>query len=144
MLTEFRTLSAEDTLERAVAHVLAGSQQDFPVLDAGRVVGILTRADLISALSKMERTRPVAEAMRSRFGQTSPDELLEVALLRMSQEQVHVLPVLEGSRLAGMLTSENVGEFLAIGSAIESRGHARNAPATRAARTPTLDELTPK
>jgi Zn-dependent protease len=48
MLTDFRTLSPQDALRRAVDLLLSGSQHDFPVLDGERVVGVLTRADLRS------------------------------------------------------------------------------------------------
>ena len=35
-------MSPHDSLARAVEHVLAGFQQDFPVVDDGRLVGIVT------------------------------------------------------------------------------------------------------
>src|SRR5215211_3304187 len=42
MLTDFKTLSPRDTLSQVVGLILAGSQHDFPVLDAtGKVIGIL-------------------------------------------------------------------------------------------------------
>jgi Zn-dependent protease len=47
MITDFQTLTPRDPLARATERILAGSQQDFPVLDNGQVVGILTRHDLI-------------------------------------------------------------------------------------------------
>jgi hypothetical protein len=37
MMPEFRTLAPDDTLTRAVEHILAGCQQDLPVVDAGRI-----------------------------------------------------------------------------------------------------------
>jgi CBS domain-containing protein len=47
MITRFETLAPTETLRRALAHVLASFQHDSPVVEAGRVVGILTRADLV-------------------------------------------------------------------------------------------------
>ena len=47
MITRFETLTPAETLQRALAHVLAGFQQDFPVVEAGRVVGVLTRANMM-------------------------------------------------------------------------------------------------
>jgi Zn-dependent protease len=49
MLTDFHTLQPLESLDRAAALILAGSQQDFPVVDGGRVAGILTRVDLFAA-----------------------------------------------------------------------------------------------
>src|SRR5262249_6864666 len=51
MITDFHTLSPDDPLERAVEHILAGFQQDFPVVQAGRIVGMLTQSHLLTALT---------------------------------------------------------------------------------------------
>src|SRR5512147_2883084 len=47
MLTKFETLLPTDTLARVVSLILSGSQQDFPVVEDGHVVGVLTRDDFI-------------------------------------------------------------------------------------------------
>ena len=50
MMTDFRTLSPGDSLTKVVAYILAGSQHDFPVMDAnGRVAGVLERDDFMKA-----------------------------------------------------------------------------------------------
>ena len=59
MITRFETLAPTETLQRALAHMLAGFQQDFPVVEAGRVVGVLTRANLRKGLTRRPvRTHP--------------------------------------------------------------------------------------
>jgi hypothetical protein len=63
MLSRFRTLGAEDTLGKAVEELLAGSQQDFPVVEEGRVTGVLRRNDLVKALAATGRDTRVGEAM---------------------------------------------------------------------------------
>ena len=55
MLTHFRTLTPASTLGDAVDLILTGSQQDFPVVDNGRIEGILTRSDLLKALTRSGR-----------------------------------------------------------------------------------------
>ena len=52
MLTDYRTLTGASTLQDARALLLTGSQQDFPIVDDGRVEGMLTRADLVAALER--------------------------------------------------------------------------------------------
>ena len=54
MLTDFRTLTPTSTLGDAVDFLLTGSQQDFPVVANGRVEGMLTRSDLVKALTRRE------------------------------------------------------------------------------------------
>lgn len=68
MMTRFRTLAAQDTLPKAVDEFLAGSQQDFPVLEMDQPIGILHRNDL-KALSKGRRDAVVTEGM-SRDGES--------------------------------------------------------------------------
>lgn len=67
MLTDFNALVSTDTLDRAVELILTGSQQDFPVVEDGRVVGVLLRRDLIIALRQKNRTAPVSEVMQRDF-----------------------------------------------------------------------------
>jgi Zn-dependent protease len=67
MVTDFRALDAGDSLQSAVQLVLAGSQRDFPVLEGTRLVGVLTRDSLVSALRDRGVTAPVREVMTSEF-----------------------------------------------------------------------------
>jgi CBS domain-containing protein len=82
MITRFETLAPTETLQRALAHVLAGFQHDFPVVEAGRVVGVLTRADLMKGLTRTGADTPVAAAMTSHFESAAPSEMLEGAVQR--------------------------------------------------------------
>src|SRR6185436_13944803 len=59
MITEFDTLEVTDPLQRAVDLLMTGSQQDFPVLENGAPIGILSRADLIAALRSHGAQAPV-------------------------------------------------------------------------------------
>jgi Zn-dependent protease len=117
MLTDFRVLRPSDTLQRAVEMILAGSQQDFPVIDQERVVGLLLRSDLIPALSRQGPEAAVATVMRTDFATATSGEALDAALPRLRAGR-GPLPVLEGERLVGMVTPENVGEFLAIQASV--------------------------
>jgi Zn-dependent protease/CBS domain-containing protein len=122
MLTQFRTLVANDPLSRAVSLLLHGSQHDFPVLDDNfRVVGLLLRQDLISALSQAGSTElPVSKAMRTQFESASPDEALETVFQRMQDAQLPVLPVFnQDGKLVGLITMENVAEVVMVKNALE-------------------------
>jgi Zn-dependent protease/CBS domain-containing protein len=121
MLTEFKTLRPLDTLQQAVEHILAGTQQDFPVLEEERVVGILTRPDLLAALSRHSEASRVNAVMRRDFETVHPGDMLEAASLRMQACGCPVFPVVQDGRLVGLLTMENIGEFLMIKSALELR-----------------------
>lgn len=122
MITEFRTLSVEDRLSRAVDLLLSGTQQDFPVVDGNTVVGVLTRADLLSALARLGREAPVAEVMQREFQTAEPTEMIDVVFLRLQGQTCHTVPVLKNERLIGLITMENVGEFISVQTATAGAG----------------------
>jgi len=118
MLTDFRHLNGDDTLAGAVRLILEGSQQDFPVVERGRVAGILTRADLLVALAGHGKDYPVTAVMRRDFLTTDYTEMLEVAFQRLQECDCHTMPVIHEGRLAGLLTMDNLGEYFLIQAAI--------------------------
>lgn len=117
MLTHFRTLTPTNTLGDAADLVLTGSQQDFPVVQDGQVQGVLTRGDLLAALTRRGREAPAIEAMRRECPTTTPAEMLETALARLRGHDCHTMPVTEREQLVGLVTMDNVGEFLLIQAA---------------------------
>jgi Zn-dependent protease/CBS domain-containing protein len=124
MLTDFRSLAGGDTLRTAVDFTLSGSQEDFPVLDDGRLVGVLTRADLLAALAQRDQDARVEDVMRRDFPTAEYTEMLESAFTRLRASQCRTLPVMSRGRLIGLMTLDNVGEFVMIQSALGIRGAA--------------------
>lgn len=121
MLTNFQTLSPQDPLARAIQLILDGFQQDFPVVQNDRVVGLLMRNDLMKALSQRSQLAPVAEVMRQDFQTVEANEMLEGIFARLQASPIHTVPVFQGGRMVGLLTMDNLGEFLMIQSALSSR-----------------------
>jgi Zn-dependent protease/CBS domain-containing protein len=124
MLTDFKILAPTDPLSRAVELVLQGSQHDFPVTSDNRVVGVLTRDGLLRALADKPATTPVAMIMEREFREVEAGAMLESAFARLQECQCHTLPVTRGGALVGLVTSENVGEFLMIQAALKTRAAA--------------------
>lgn len=121
MLTDFEALQPEDRLGRAMFLVLRGWQQDFPVMESGRVVGVLTRDALLQGLKTRGPSAPVKDAMRHDFIQVEEAELLEEAVFTRKAPEFSIVPVTRGERVVGLLTAENFAEFLAIRSALSGR-----------------------
>lgn len=121
MLTDFHVLSPHDLLSRAVELTIAGSQQDFPVVDAnGRPIGLLTQPQLFAALSQTGATQPTATVMDSDFDIARPEEQIGPVLERLRARGARTIPVVLDQRITGLLTLENIGEFLAIQSALRT------------------------
>lgn len=121
MLTDFRTVSQYDPLVRVVDLILGGSQQDFPVVDDGQVVGVLTRGDLMNALAQQGQAARVSEVMQRQFFTADPFDMLEPLFMRMQEGRARTVPVVNQGRLVGLLTLDNIGEFLMIQSSLEAR-----------------------
>ncbi len=116
MMRDFATLSHGDTLKHAADVLLAGSQQDFPVIAGGEVVGMLSRSQLLRGLAREGESAYVASFMDRDVIFAAPDEPLEDYLL--SSHSLRHAPVLvrenAGGDLLGMVTLENAMEFLTL------------------------------
>jgi Zn-dependent protease/CBS domain-containing protein len=138
MVTRFAVLGADDTLGDAVDELLAGTDHDFPVVDDGRIVGLLRRKQLIQALSDHDRSTAVAEVADRDFFTTHPGAPLDEVFQQMSERNCSTVPVVEKeNRLSGLLTLENVGELIMVSSALEA--HSKKTPAQGLSETPLRD-----
>jgi Zn-dependent protease/predicted transcriptional regulator len=124
MVTDFHTLAPDDPAKRVLELILAGSQQDFPVVDEGkeggkgRLAGVLLRHDVLKALAQRGSDWSVREVMRREFEVVDAGDMLDTALARLQACACHTLPVTSRGALVGLLTMDNVGEFLVIQSAL--------------------------
>jgi predicted transcriptional regulator len=119
MITTFTTLAPNDVLAKAIDMTLTGSQRDFPVVQDGSVVGILLQADLLKALAHEGPGVLVKDVMQTDFEVVQASEMLDTAFRRLSVRKCSTAPVSSQGRLVGMVTMDNIGEFLAIHGALE-------------------------
>jgi len=113
MVTDFRTLQHGETIRDAGNLLLATSQHDFPVIHGGQVVGLLTRSALLRAMMSDGPEAYVAGAMDRDFRRFAPGDPLTQALPLVSPSGSCAL-VMDGDQLVGMLTSENLSEFILL------------------------------
>ena len=124
MVTHFDTLETRDELRRAIALLLGSSQHDFPVLEDGRLLGMLSRTELVRAVQREGEDAPVGRVARFDVRALDAATPLESAVSRMREQSVAALPVTADGRLVGLLTLENVGEYLLVQEA-RARWHGR-------------------
>ena len=124
MITDYQAVSETATLGAVVDILLHGAQEDFPVLRDGELLGVLDRRGLVAALAQHGRDVPVEQVMKRDFSTVDSGQMLEAALVTMQTCECEMLPVLRSGKLAGLLTKHNVGEFLAIQSALEAAARA--------------------
>jgi predicted transcriptional regulator len=123
------SLGADRPLEAATWLFATEHVSGAPVRDAsGRVVGILSKTDLVDPLRRGQRAHTVGEEMNPVVGAVRPDAPVVEAARLMLAKEVHRLVVLDQEgRLAGILTAMDVmravvegGVFHAAASAEET------------------------
>lgn len=119
MVTRFEVLTPASRVADAVECLLRTTQHDFPVVDgAGRLVGLLTRDEMIKALREHGPETPVAEVMRADIPVIHHRRSLEEALRLMQGQSLPAVGISDaGGRLVGLVTPENVGELMMIEAA---------------------------
>lgn len=113
MVTDFRTLPHGASLRSAAELLLSTSQRDFPVVAGASVIGLLSRGALLHAMSHDGPDGFVAGAMERAFQRVAPDADLGDVMGGMGGGGRCRL-VMEGERLLGLLTAENVAEFILL------------------------------
>ena len=128
MMTRFRTLAAQDTLAKAVTELLAGSQQDFPVIENDQPIGILRRNDLVKALAEGRRDAVVTEGMCRDCETVDEAAPLKSAVEAMHARQCATMPVVASGRVVGLLTLENISEMIMVNAAMDHQGAGHSLP----------------
>jgi len=118
MLTRFFTLQRGESVGRAADLLLAGTQHDFPVIEGGEMVGVLTRPRLIQALEQQGREVYVSEVMEAAPPAVGPDEPLMDVLERMAAGGLTLVPVHGPAGLVGLVTMDNTAEYVLVQSAL--------------------------
>ena len=107
-LTAPITGQPSDSIQSVAATMAAHRISSLPLVDQGRLVGIVTDRDLRSQVLAvgLDPNTPV-EAIMSRSPKTvSVEALVDDAMLLMMQSQIHHLPVMgSGDRLVGLISA---------------------------------------
>ena len=121
MITTFENLSPHDTIEMATKKLISSSDRAFTVIENGKVEGIISRQDIIQALAENKNKKaPVSQYMTRAYRYFHPRDKLNEALFKLRKEKQDIFPVIENEKtLRGVLTRENVQEFIMIQSALD-------------------------
>ncbi|HEX3449350.1 MAG TPA: site-2 protease family protein [Isosphaeraceae bacterium] len=129
MIRYFRTLSADEPLSRAADYVTAGFHHDFPVVEDGRLVGMLTRPALATALAQFGPQGRVRDAIQRDIVTVAPAEMLQTALAKLQDCDCRTLPVVQDGRLMGLVTADSLAEVLMIQEALGEARRLGRSPA---------------
>ena len=115
MMTEYHTLPHGATIREAANLLLSTSQQDFPIVLGGQVLGLLGRNALLRGMAQEGPDSYIAGYMEREFSSVPPEKDLADVLPLMAHAGACVL-VMEDDKLLGLLSSENLSQFLLLRS----------------------------
>ncbi len=101
------TISSRDTLAVAKSLMDAGRFRRLPVVDDGRLVGIVTERDIRQHAGALDHTR-VDAAMRISVITVTPGDCVENAARLMLEHKIGGLPVTAEGKLAGIVTTTDI------------------------------------
>lgn len=115
MVTRYHTLGHGSTIQDAATLLLSTSQQDFPVMLGEQVIGLLGRTALLRGMALEGPQAYIAGFMEREFNSLPPDQDLAEILPMMAHAGACAL-VMQDGRLLGLITSENLSQFLLLRS----------------------------
>ncbi|MDE3019727.1 MAG: site-2 protease family protein [Nitrospirota bacterium] len=117
MAREVATLPADLSVADAVAqHFLPQGHGGFPVMDEGRLVGMVAVQDVQALSQSLWPWRRVRDIMQpwSPAMETGRDASALAALEQMQREDQDRLAVMENGQLAGLVTRDGIARFLQL------------------------------
>lgn len=121
MIRQFLTLTAQNTIRDAATESAASHQKDFPVLQAGKIAGIVFYNDLVKALNEGQAEQHVGEIMRRDCLVLDQNDPLDRALDRMNACGCRTLLVRDGAQLVGIISEEHLGQWMMLQSSVRER-----------------------
>lgn len=105
----------DDSIAEAAAKMREQQTGSLVILEGGRLAGIFTERDLLKAIARGldPKETQVREVMTEEVVTISPEALLRDAASIMASKWIRHLPVVEGTRVVGMLSSRDLIGVLA-------------------------------
>ena len=118
MRTKYTVLNGEAPVSKAVEELLAGADQDFVVTEAEKIIGILSRTQLIKAISEDKVKSPIREIIRTNYCEVEVGDEIKNLYSLMQENKYKILPIMDKGKFIGIVDMENLLEFIMIKSAL--------------------------
>ncbi|MBM4298696.1 MAG: CBS domain-containing protein [Deltaproteobacteria bacterium] len=118
------TLKPEDTLDLANDVISLGRIRHIPVVDDGRLVGIITERDLIGAAaaqifglkqknkSALLKSVQIKEVMKKRVISATPDTPIKEIAHLMAEKKIGCMPIMSAGVLVGLVTTTDILRYI--------------------------------
>lgn len=126
MTTDVKTATPNEDAERAFQRMRNQRIHHLVVMDGRRVLGVVSERDLGGAKGKAVRDgRLVSELMTEQAVTASPTTTVRQAANLLRARTIGCLPVLEGGKLAGIVTLTDLLELLGRGTQLSPTASSR-------------------
>ena len=109
-------MEPESPLSKALELSLKTPQQDFPVVKDGKLLGILTRHNLISSIHQYGKDKKVNEIISKKIVTARLSESLNSVYGKMVNNNTKVVVILQEKHLQGIITLEDIARIYSIES----------------------------
>ena len=118
------TLGPDDTLELASNVISLGRIRHIPVVEDGRLVGLVSERDLLGTAtgrlfglkqkskSALLKTVPVKDVMKKRVVTVAADTPIKDAARLMADKKIGCVPVVDDRTLVGLVTTTNILRYV--------------------------------
>ncbi|MCK5306280.1 MAG: site-2 protease family protein [Candidatus Omnitrophica bacterium] len=113
---EYHSIRPDTPLSGVLELSLKTTQQDFPVVEGDRVLGILTRYNLISALHEHKGENKAKEAMTKEVVRVSLGETLNSVYSKMAAANSKTALILQKGELKGIISVEDIARVYQLQS----------------------------
>lgn len=112
MTSPVKTLAPTTTIEEAGRRMYRYGHSGYPVVEDGKLVGLITRRDLDKANHHGLGHAPVKAYMTTKIYTIEPDTSLEEIQELVIQHNIGRLPVVEDGKIVGIVTRSNIIKVL--------------------------------
>lgn len=119
MATAFSVVSPSDFIGTVLAYSAQAYQHDFPVVQDGRLVGVVGHEQMVKALRERGPYVTVHEVMQRGVPMVTLTDNLYDLQEKMQTARVSIVPVVDAGHVVGVVTLDRINQYL--GAAIAHR-----------------------
>lgn len=123
------TLAPGDRLSRVVDYILTSYQPDFAVTQGSRLIGIISRKDVIETLASISGDTFVTEAMEREFLKVGADKSVDEVRRALAEGGARIAAVYDGANYLGLISMEDIAEAFTVQAFVERQRQLRQAQA---------------